>query len=109
MMLITVKAEPTDQYRTWVDRQAQLNQAANATLGEQQFEGVCAKCHYLTMSGPTLVGPNIGGNPTLTDPQALQKLLRNGQNAMPAVGKGWTDAQINSISKYVEQESKSGG
>jgi cytochrome c oxidase subunit 2 len=109
MMLLSVKSVPPDEYQTWVDAQARKAQTANVAFGQELFTGVCAKCHYLKTSGPILVGPNIGGNPTLTDPNALGKLVRNGQDRMPPVGKGWPDSQVDSLVAYFKQEAKSGG
>jgi cytochrome c oxidase subunit 2 len=109
MMLIAVDVRPPDQYASWVADQGRKLQAPNAQLGEEEFTGVCAKCHYLKTSGPTLVGPNIGGSPTLTDPNGLGKLVRNGQNRMPAVGKGWSDVQVKSLVQYFKGRGASSG
>ncbi len=69
--------------------------------GRAQFEAVCAKCHNL--SGPQLVGPTLGGNPTLADREALAALLREGRNEMPAVGRGWTDEQLDTLFEYTRR------
>ena len=61
-----------------------------AGSGQAQFEATCAKCHNLR--GPQLVGPTLGGNPTLADREALETLLREGRGEMPAIGRDWTDA-----------------
>lgn len=69
--------------------------------GRAQFEATCAKCHNL--SGPQLVGPTLGGNPTLADREALAALLREGRNEMPAVGRGWTDEQLDTLFAYTRR------
>ena len=69
--------------------------------GRAQFEATCAKCHNL--SGPQLVGPTLGGNPTLADREALATLLREGRNEMPAVGRGWTDEQLDTLFEYTRR------
>ena len=69
--------------------------------GRAQFEAACAKCHNL--SGPQLVGPTLGGNPTLADREALAALLREGRNEMPAVGRGWTDEQLDTLLEYTRR------
>jgi cytochrome c oxidase subunit 2 len=69
-----------------------------AGSGQAQFEATCGKCHNLR--GPELVGPTLGGNPTLADREALATLLREGRGEMPAIGRGWTDAQLDTLFAY---------
>lgn len=76
--------------------EAELTRLAGS--GQAQFEATCAKCHNL--SGPQLVGPTLGGNPTLADREALETLLREGRGEMPAIGRDWTDAQLDSLFAY---------
>lgn len=76
--------------------EAELSRLAGS--GQAQFEATCGKCHNLR--GPQLVGPTLGGNPTLADREALETLLREGRNAMPAIGRGWTDAQLDKLFSY---------
>ena len=47
-----------------------------------------------------LVGPNLAGNPRLTDLKGLTQLLRKGGIRMPAVGEYWSDAQIQALVAY---------
>jgi cytochrome c oxidase subunit II len=76
--------------------EAELTRLAGS--GRAQFEAACGKCHNLR--GPQLVGPTLGGNPTLADRQALATLLREGRGEMPAIGRGWTDAQLDTLFAY---------
>jgi cytochrome c oxidase subunit II len=76
--------------------EAELTRLAGS--GQAQFEAACGKCHNLR--GPQLVGPTLGGNPTLADRQALATLLREGRGEMPAIGRGWTDAQLDTLFAY---------
>jgi cytochrome c oxidase subunit 2 len=76
-------------------------------LGGQEWRGACAQCHGL--SGKGGYGPNIQSNPVLTTPQALRRLLANGQNIlkpssnyMPPVGRGWNDAQLAALQTYIK-------
>jgi cytochrome c oxidase subunit 2 len=64
-------------------------------VGKETFNGVCAKCHGSLGQGA--YGPKIAGSALLSQPQALRDLLRHGKNKMPAVGKDWSDAQINAL------------
>jgi cytochrome c oxidase subunit 2 len=76
--------------------EAELTRLAGS--GQAQFEATCGKCHNLR--GPQLVGPTLGGNPTLADREALATLLREGRGKMPAIGRGWTDAQLDTLFAY---------
>ena len=97
-MTMTVRAVATEQYESEVTRLA-----AN---GQEQFNAACAKCH--NVQGPQLIGPTLGGNPTLADPQALAQLVRNGRNAMPPVGRGWSDRQIATLMRYTRRVAGAG-
>ncbi len=92
-MTMTVRAVDADGY------DAELARLAGS--GRAQFEATCAKCHNL--SGPRLVGPTLGGNPTLADRELLVTLLREGRGAMPAVGRGWTDEQLDTLFAYTRR------
>ncbi|HJV30469.1 MAG TPA: cytochrome c oxidase subunit II [Gaiellaceae bacterium] len=92
-MRMIVRAIAADGY------DAELTRLAGS--GEAQFEATCAKCH--NMSGPRLVGPNLGGNPTLADRESLATLLREGRGRMPAVGRGWSDEQLDTLFEYTRR------
>lgn len=70
------------------------------TVAQEVFQGVCAKCHGF--SGQGYIGPKLNGSGVLAQPQALVKLLRNGGIKMPAVGKEWSDAQMNATIAYLK-------
>ena len=97
-MTMSVRAVANEQYETEVTRLA-----AN---GQQQFNAACAKCH--NVQGPQLIGPTLGGNPTLADRQSLSQLVRNGRNQMPAVGRGWTTQQITTLMRYTRRVAGAG-
>ena len=75
--------------------------------GEQIFLAACAKCH--NVDGTDFIGTSIRGNPILTDKQQLRELIENGQAAMPAVGRGWSDAEIDSLFEYVRELGSANG
>ncbi|HEY2327683.1 MAG TPA: cytochrome c oxidase subunit II [Gaiellaceae bacterium] len=103
LMDAEVDVVPRAQYESFIS-----GRAANATgkpLGKEEFLGTCESCHRLATK---YVGPALGGNPLLGDAKSLATLLRNGQGAMPAVGKNWTDAQITALVAYTKQYSKAG-
>jgi cytochrome c oxidase subunit II len=104
-MTARVIAEPAATYRSYVTRKA------GATLGEQEFTGVCATCHG--MQGEGGYGPALATNPILTQPSSLAAIVQNGRLRMPAVGDTWTKAQLDAlaayVSKHVYQGAASGG
>ena len=67
---------------------------------------MCATCHGLAGQGD--IGPAIAQSPILSDRKALTLLLRDGRGAMPAVGKTWSDAQLNATLDYLAKRFKSG-
>ena len=106
-MLASVEVMSADEFDAWLEQQGQEQQAASPQLGREEWEGVCAKCHGLSGGGG--IGPQIAGSPTLTDPAALSVLVRNGKGDMPAVGSGWSDEQVQSLTAYLEEDPPSGG
>jgi cytochrome c oxidase subunit 2 len=102
-MIAYVRVLPADQYDAWVKRR--LTQPSE--VGRETFQGVCATCHGLAGQGD--IGPAIAQSPLLTDRAALTKLLRNGGIKMPAVGKTWSDGQLNALLGYLRKRFAGGG
>jgi cytochrome c oxidase subunit 2 len=75
------------------------HQPASSAVGREIFAGTCAKCHGLAGQGD--IGPKIAGSALLAQPQALEDLLRNGMNRMPAVGKAWSDDEMKAALAYL--------
>jgi cytochrome c oxidase subunit 2 len=73
----------------------------SAAAGRETFQGVCAKCHGL--AGEGYIGPKIAGSALLSQPQALEDLLRQGGIRMPAVGKEWSDEQLKATTDYLKE------
>jgi cytochrome c oxidase subunit II len=106
-MLASVEVMPSDQFDAWLEDQLEAQRTGSGEeLGEEEWEGVCAKCHGLAGEGG--IGPRIAGSPTLSDPDELASLLRNGKGAMPAVGAGWTDEQVQALANYLTESPPSG-
>jgi cytochrome c oxidase subunit 2 len=104
-MLAAVEVLPASEFDSWLaERQAA---PSAAELGEEEWQGVCAKCHG--PSGEGGVGPRISGSPTLADRDSLEELLRNGRGEMPAVGSDWSDDQIDALIAYLEEGPLGGG
>jgi cytochrome c oxidase subunit 2 len=105
-MLTTVEVVSPSEFDLWLeDRRAQQD-AGDSPLGQEEWEGVCAKCHGLGGEGG--VGPRIAGSPVLSDADELATLLRNGRREMPAVGSDWTQEQIDALLDYLRENPPSG-
>jgi cytochrome c oxidase subunit II len=107
VMLMSVEVMPRDAYGQWVSQRLREQQsgAAMRTLGQEEWTGVCAKCHGLTGMG--LVGGPIASSATLQDEASLANVLRNGFTrsgaTMPPVGREWSQQQIDALSAYVKE------
>jgi cytochrome c oxidase subunit 2 len=86
---------------------------APKNLGHNEFTGVCTQCHGIGGTGG--YGPPLKGNPLVSQPSAIENIVRNGrtgpQGTMPAVGKGWTDKEMDALTAYLKKNlgSTSGG
>jgi cytochrome c oxidase subunit 2 len=98
-----VDVVPRAEYQQFIDNR--LANERSAVLGKEQWTGVCMKCHRLDHK---YIGPALGGNALLAQKQGLETLLRNGRGAMPAVGKNWSDAQIDALIAWTKQYAKGG-
>jgi cytochrome c oxidase subunit 2 len=74
----------------------------SATVGKETVDGVCEKCHGSLLQGD--IGPKLAGSGQIADRKSLATVIRNGTGRMPAVGKDWTDAQLNATIDYLQKE-----
>jgi cytochrome c oxidase subunit 2 len=102
-MDIEVEVMPADEFERWVDARTGDLQA----LGEEEFDGVCGKCHRLG-DEDRLIGPSLAAA-SLEDAEALEQIVRNGQNEMPAVGRGWTDEQMRALTEHAQRVAERAG
>jgi cytochrome c oxidase subunit 2 len=105
-MLASVEVVSQDEFDAWLEARLSEQQAGSGELGQETWEGVCAKCHGDNGEGG--IGPRIAGSPTLTDRQDLESLVHNGRGAMPAVGADWSDFQIAMLVDYLTESPPSG-
>jgi cytochrome c oxidase subunit 2 len=105
-MLASVEVVSRDEFDAWLEARLSEQEARSGELGQETWEGVCAKCHGDNGEGG--IGPRIAGSPTLTDRQDLENLVRNGRETMPAVGAGWSDFQIAMLVDYLTESPPSG-
>jgi cytochrome c oxidase subunit 2 len=99
-MLAQVDVKDGSSYRSYIST------VARATLGKQEWTGVCATCHG--MDGQGGYGPDISGSTLLTNRASLVGILRTGLDtsragAMPPVGITWTPAQVTALLNYVKR------
>ncbi len=106
-MLASVEVMPEAEFAAWLEERRAAQDAGTGELGKEEWEGVCAKCHGLNGEGG--IGPRIAGSLVLSDPAAVEDLVRNGRRTMPAVGSGWTDEQILALTSYLKESPPSGG
>jgi cytochrome c oxidase subunit 2 len=97
----TVHVVPRAEYDSFVAKRA--SPAGSYDLGREEWTGVCQKCHRL---GSTYIGPDLKGNPLLASRQGIEQLLTHGQGQMPAVGTGWSAAQLDALISYTKQFTK---
>ena len=101
VMNARVVATTEQEFQSWLDRRTA------ATLGRDEWVGACAKCHGLGAKGD--YGPPLTGNPILTNRRSLEQIITRGQGKMPPVSRGWTDAQIDALYRYVRENVYEGG
>jgi cytochrome c oxidase subunit 2 len=101
-MLATVEVLPAEEFDAWLAEREEQQAAGTSPLGEELWEGSCAKCHG--MDGEGGYGPRVAGSALVQDPAAIEKLVREGGRiAMPPVGRDWTDTEIDALIDYLEQ------
>jgi cytochrome c oxidase subunit 2 len=99
-MTAFAEAMPPERFDGWLEEQARLQERGGRELGEALWEGACMKCHRLDEA---YVGPALRGNPTLADRASLEQIVRFGRRAMPAVGQGWTEREIDALFAWTRQ------
>ncbi len=105
-MLAWVEAVPKAEFDSWLEREAAAQQGGTSKLGEQTYAGACAKCHGLAGEGD--IGPKLDGSAVASDPAGIEKVVREGRNAMPAAGAGWSDTQLQALTGYMQERFGSG-
>jgi cytochrome c oxidase subunit II len=109
VMTASLEVVPAAEFDRWLQREAQAQETGESELGQITFAGACAKCHG--MEGEGLIGPALAGNPTIQQREAVEEVVRNGRGEMPAVGRGWSDRQLDALVRHMQREvgGESGG
>jgi cytochrome c oxidase subunit II len=105
-MLASVEVMPQEEFDAWLQERRADQSASGALLGEEMWAGVCAKCHG--PSGEGGIGPRLAGSATLSEPEAIENIVRNGRGEMPAVGADWSDEQLSALTTYLQESPPDG-
>jgi cytochrome c oxidase subunit II len=97
-MLATAEVMPQAEFDRWLEETAQAQRTDESDLGQVLYTGVCVKCHELAPE----YAPRIAGSPILGQREAVEQIVRNGQGKMPAVGKGWTEREMDALLNFLE-------
>ena len=100
-MLASVEVLPAAEFDDWLAERETQQAAGTSPLGQELWEGTCAKCHGLDGDGE--YGPRIAGSELLADSAAIEDLLREGRGEMPPVGRHWDDTEMDALTDYLEQ------
>jgi cytochrome c oxidase subunit 2 len=107
-MKLEVEVLPQDEYERWV-RETASAQRSGTELGQTLFTSVCSKCHFAAPE----YAPNIAASPLLGNADTVRDIVTNGRRRMPAVGRGWSERELDSLVRYLAtiapKESSSGG
>jgi cytochrome c oxidase subunit II len=99
-MLAAVEVMPAAEFDSWLSERADQQRSATSPLGEELWDGSCAKCHGLEGEGG--YGPSIAASALVRDPQAVERLLRRGGILMPPVGRDWNETEMQALTDYLE-------
>jgi cytochrome c oxidase subunit II len=97
-MELWVEVLPQDEFDRWLERTGREQRAGRSDLGQIQFERVCSKCHFAAPE----YAPNIATNPQLGDAEAIRQLVTEGRGRMPAVGREWSEQELDALTGYLE-------
>ena len=97
-MLAEIEVKPAEEFDSWLEEQAQEQEAGTSDLGEQTFAGACAKCHG--PEGQGLIGPEFTSAIT-ADADAVAEVVRNGRGRMPPIGEEWEDFHMEALTDYL--------
>jgi cytochrome c oxidase subunit 2 len=100
-MLATVEVMPAAEFDAWLAQRREQQTAGTSPLGEELWDGTCAKCHGLDGEGG--YGPRIAGTALIQDAQSVETLLRKGGILMPPVGKDWNADEMTAVTDYLKE------
>jgi cytochrome c oxidase subunit II len=101
-MTNAVEVMPAAEFDAWLEERAEQQEAGTSPLGEETWDGTCAKCHGLDGEGG--YGPRIAGTELVEDTAAIERLVREGRGLMPSVGRDWTQTQMDALTEYLRED-----
>jgi mono/diheme cytochrome c family protein len=101
-MLADVEVMPAAEFDAWLEERRSQQEAGTSPLGQELWEGSCAKCHGAGGEGG--YGPRLTGSALVQNADAVATLLHNGGILMPSVGRDWTDEEIAAVTSYVKEK-----
>jgi heme/copper-type cytochrome/quinol oxidase subunit 2 len=99
-MTAAVEVLPAAEFDAWLEERAEQQAAGTSPLGQELWEGSCAKCHGLDGEGG--YGPRLAGSQLVVNEDAVEGLLENGRGLMPPVGKEWGQTELDALTAYLE-------
>ena len=103
-MWASVEVMPEAQFAAWLSGRRGEQTSGSSPLGRELYLGACAKCHGLAGQGMVAVNaPQLQGSSLTGDRKGIERLLRQGQNLMPAVGRDWSAEQMKAMTDYLEE------
>ena len=101
-MLASVEVMPAAEFDAWLAQRREQQTAGTSPLGEELWDGTCAKCHGLDGEGG--YGPRIAGTALIVkNAQSVETLLRKGGILMPPVGKDWSAEEMTALTDYLKE------
>jgi cytochrome c oxidase subunit 2 len=97
VMLASAEVMSQDEFDRWMETTAEAQRSGESDLGQTLYTGVCVKCHELAPE----YAPRIAGSPVLSQRDTVAAIVRNGQGRMPAVGRGWTEREMDALLDFV--------
>jgi cytochrome c oxidase subunit 2 len=108
-METSVEVLSQTEYEAWVAERVEQLQSRDPELGQEIYDGACAKCHGLEGEGGVADdAPRLSESAIAEDPEALERVVRNGGQRMPPVGRDWSQDQMATLTAYVSQRIASG-
>jgi cytochrome c oxidase subunit II len=105
LMNVTVEVMDEDEFDSWLSSERRAQQEGTSNLGRETYVGVCAKCHGEQGEGG--YAAPIAGNPTFSDRDATERVIRNGVReglrVMPPVGRDWRRFHMDAIIDYLRR------
>ena len=100
-MTASVEALPREEFESWLDEEAEAQEAGTSELGRETYLGACAKCHGLAGEGD--IGPALAGNAVVQDAERVETVVRNGGDQMPPVGRDWGERQMSALTDFLAE------